>query len=320
LEFKGQSDQTLKLFILDLKTGELLRTIDTGIPRAFAGSISSNAIDLERSRPSDSGTYQDDAVYIGYVQDYEGKGQYTKGGVLRLVLNDDITPANWKWSKVFVDGEIGPVTTSVVNLLDRQTGTLWLYFGEGRFFYKTDDFDAQRKLFGVKEPCYDKTTNTLTESCINDTFKQLQLLDLKDQTTTPAATLATTDKGWFVNMAATSNLDGAERIISNPTPDALGAVFFLSFAPTKDICGFGGTTFLWALDYKTGGKVTYTLQGKALVQVSTGEIKELKLADAFTEEGGRKSQGFMGIPPAGQGVMVITSPSPLKKFMHVQEQ
>jgi len=314
LEFKGRSDKTLKLFILDLQTGALLRTIDTSIANAFAGSISNNAIDLERTLlPSSSGTYQDDAVYIGYVQNT------TNGGVLRLVINDDIDPANWTWSKVFDDGQIGPVTTSVVNLLDRQTGSLWLYFAEGRYFYKKDDLATQRKLFGVKDPCYDGTTNSFSATCMSDPFKLLNLSNLKDQTTTISTSL-TTENGWFVSMATQGGLTGAERVISNPTPDALGAVYFLSFAPTADVCGYGGTTYLWALDYKTGGAVTYTLQGTALVQVSTGEIKELKLSDAFTQEGGRKSLGFKGIPPAGQGVMVITSPLPLKKFMHVQEQ
>jgi type IV pilus assembly protein PilY1 len=115
---------------------------------------------------------------------------------------------------------------------------------------------------------------------------------------------------------------GAERVISNPTPDPLGAIFFLSFAPTTDVCGYGGTTYLWALDYKSGGTVTYTMQGKALVQVSTGEIKELDLSDSgtFTGYGNRRSEGFKGIPPTGQGLMIVTNPSPIKRFIHVQEQ
>ena len=121
-------------------------------------------------------------------------------------------------------------------------------------------------------------------------------------------------------MTAAVSPMSAERVISNPTPDPLGAVYFLSFAPTGDICSFGGTTYLWALDYKTGGKVTFVMQGKALIQVSTGEIKELNLSGAFTENGGRKSVGFKGIPPAGEGPQMPKIPPPIKEFMHVQEQ
>ncbi|MHB1015479.1 MAG: pilus assembly protein, partial [Desulfurivibrionaceae bacterium] len=60
-QFMGTSDQNLKLFVLDLKTGELLRTIDTGITNAFAGSISTSALDLQKDRPGNSGNYQDNA-------------------------------------------------------------------------------------------------------------------------------------------------------------------------------------------------------------------------------------------------------------------
>lgn len=307
-EFRGTSDKNLRLFVLDLKTGALLRTIDTGITNAFAGSISTSAIDLEKDKPSDSGNYQDDAVYIGYVKDT------TTGGVLRLVINDDINPANWTVSKVIEN--IGPVTTSVVNLLDRRNNALWLYFAEGRFFYKLDDPTTQRKLFGIQEPCFDAMSNSISPGCTST----LALTDLKDQTAAPSITLAAAQKGWYINMDAAASPMSAERVISNPTPDPLGAIYFLSFAPTSDICGFGGTTYLWALDYKTGGRVTFVMQGKALVQVSTGEIRELTLSDALTENEGRKSEGFKGIPPTGQGIMVVTNPLPIRKFMHVQEQ
>jgi type IV pilus assembly protein PilY1 len=314
-DFKGTSDQTLKLFVLDLKTGALLRTIDTGITNAFAGSIASNSVDLEKSNKGNVGNYQDDVVYIGYVKDT------LNGGVLRLVINDDIDPAHWTTSKV-IDG-IGPVTTSVANLLDRKSNKLWLYFAEGRYFYKQDDLASQRKLFGVQDPCYvdDSTTTVIDYNVLPGCSTSLALTSLKDQTTAPSA-LTSAQKGWYVKLDPETSTAGAERVISNPTPDTLGAIFFLSFAPTSDICGFGGTTYLWALDYSSGGKVNYTMQGKALVQVSTGEIKEIDLSDSntFNTKDLRRTVGFQGIPPTGQGLMVVKNPDPIKKFMHVQEQ
>lgn len=308
LEFQGKSDKNLKIFILDLKTGALLKTIDTGIANAFAGSLSASALDLEKDRPSNIGNYQDDAVYIGYVQNI------TSGGVLRLVINDDPNPDNWTISKV-IDG-IGPVTTSVANLLDRKAKKLWLYFAEGRYFYKQDDLDTRRKLFGIEEPCFDAANNSISPTCTSSQT----LAVLKDQTTSPSTALEATEKGWYINMNAVAGSLSAERVISNPTPDTSGAIYFLSFSPTSDVCSFGGTTYLWAIDYKTGGSVDFELQGKALVQVSTGEIKELDLSDALTENEGRKSVGFKGIPPTGQGLMVVKNPDPIKKFMHVQEE
>ncbi len=46
--FMGKSDQDLLLFIVDLPTGTLLRTIDTGIPNAFATSDFNAPIDTDR--------------------------------------------------------------------------------------------------------------------------------------------------------------------------------------------------------------------------------------------------------------------------------
>jgi len=311
-DFKGTSDQNLKLFIIDLKTGALLRTIDTGITNAFAGSISTNSIDIEKSSPSVAGNYQDDVVYIGYVKNT------TSGGVLRLVINDDINPANWTTSKVI--DNIGPVTTSVANLLDRKNKKLWLYFAEGRYFHKQDDLTTTRRLYGIQEPCYvdDLLTTAVDYDVRASCTSSLTLTNLQNTD----ATAITDPKGWYVTLDPSSSTVGAERVISNPTADTLGAIYFLSFAPTSDICGFGGTTYLWAMDYKTGNKVTYVMQGKALVQVSTGEIKELDLSDAttFSTRNNRRTVGFQGIPPTGQGLMVITNPSPIKKFMHVQEE
>jgi type IV pilus assembly protein PilY1 len=147
------------------------------------------------------------------------------------------------------------------------------------------------------------------------------LSGLKNQSSAPTA-LSAIQTGWYVELdpVSSTNLSGAERVISNPTPDVNGAIYFLSFAPTSDICGFGGTTYVWALDYKTGGQVTYTMQGKALVQVSTGEIKEIDMSTAFTQKDMRRTVGFPGIPPAGQGLMVITPPPPMRQYMHIQEQ
>ena len=313
--FKGTSDRNLKLFVLDLKTGTLLRTIDTGIANAFAGALSTGSLDLEKASAGDQGNYQDDVVYVGYVKDT------TAGGVLRLVINDNIDPSNWTVSKVI--DNIGPVTSSIGNLLDRNTNKLWLYFAEGRYHYKQDDTSNQRRIFAIQEPCYlDDTSTVFPDYDVRtNCSSSVAMMTLKDQTTW-SGELGASQAGWYVSLDPATTTFGAERVITNPTTDTQGSVFFLSFAPTSDICEFGGTTYLWAFDYESGGKVTYTMQGKALVQVSTGEIKELDLSDenTFSERDNRRSVGFQGIPPTGQGLMVITPPSPIKKFMHLQEE
>ena len=79
-QFMGSSDQNLRLFVLDLKTGTLLRTIDTGIQYAFAGSMFNASHDYKRDN------YQDDAIYLGYTKRTSSSPySWTDGGVGRLV-------------------------------------------------------------------------------------------------------------------------------------------------------------------------------------------------------------------------------------------
>jgi type IV pilus assembly protein PilY1 len=141
-QFLGRSDQNLHIFVVDLATGQLLRTIspsaDVVPSNAFAGSLASSVIDTDRGNPSSSGFYNDDAVYIGYVaKDTTASGDnvWTKGGVIRLLTNENTNPDNWTVSKVI--GDIGPVTSSVTKLQDRTNHKLWIYFGTGRYFFRT---------------------------------------------------------------------------------------------------------------------------------------------------------------------------------------
>jgi type IV pilus assembly protein PilY1 len=69
------------------------------------------------------------------------------------------------------------------------------------------------------------------------------------------------------------------------------------------------------------------MQGKALMQVSTGAFAEISLSKAFKsetgnqrEEGRRLNTPISGVPPTAQGLSVITNPPPVKKFLHVREK
>ena len=72
---------------------------------------------------------------------------------------------------------------------------------------------------------------------------------------------------------------------------------------------------MWAVRYNTGGSCA--LKGKALLQVSTGSIEEMNLADAFTN---RKSAPMEGVPPTAQGLSLLTTPPPVKRIQHIKER
>ena len=343
-EFKGHSDQNMKIFILDLAGSglnpgvpELVRTIDTGIANAFGNTSLDPVVDVEWTEGTKF-DYQDDVMYLGYTRKV-GSGvnaTWTAGGLLRLLTKGDITAATWGTSTL-IDGT-GPVMSSIVkmrdNLNDTAGGRLWIYFGTGRYFYKTDDPSSEQRLYGIIDPCY--ANNGYTAGCTTT----VALTSLEDSTSTISPVSSITN-GWSINLdcawnASSCNGDlapsnyNAERVITHPLAVSLGnkaMLYFTTFSPTSDLCGYGGLTYLWAVDHATGGPPDSSfLQGKALIQVSTGEIKELNLASAFTEKvpsgetQGRRSVGFKGVPPTGQGLSVIVQPPGLKRILNMMEK
>lgn len=319
-QFMGKSDQNLKLFVVDLKTGTLLRTIDTGITNAFGGSLLNSPIDADKWNPSADGFYNDDVFYLGYAK-LSGT-TWTDGGVLRVVTKEgdpNNGASNWTTSTV-IDG-IGPVTTYIAKLQDRTNHKLWLHFGTGRYFYKTsteiDDADSQRRLFGIKEPCYNKNGagDKFDSTC--SSADSLSFSQLTDKTSSPSSTEP--DKGWYISLDASSGSYKAERVITDPLASFSGTVYFTTYSPTTDVCGFGGNTFLWAVKY-TSGAQSANQQGKAMLQVSTGSIEEKSLSSSFTDKDNRRTSAITGTPPKGQGLSIVISPKPMKKIFHIKEK
>lgn len=333
-QFLARSDQNLKLFIIDLKNGPVnnnLWVLDTGIINAFSGSLLNSVIDTDRD-------YQDDVVYIPFVKK-ASDGTFTQGGILRLItmesvngeMNETMNVNNWILTSVI--DNIGPVTSGVVNLLNKKTGKLWLFAGTGRYYYsragEIDDAFGQRHLLGFTEPCY---INGWSSSCASRTMGELT-----DVTNTPEGT--DDPEGWYIRLDPQGqytyceryNQDGtcalqvtrqymAERIITDPLSATTGVVFFTSYKPYDDICSIGGKSFLWAVKYDTGGAPGGLLKGIGILQVSTGAIEQIDLSRAFTAAGGRKSYSLEGVPPVQQGLSIMTSPNPVKKIIHLRER
>jgi type IV pilus assembly protein PilY1 len=344
-QFLGRSNQPLRLFIRSLKTGDLVQTITptgfTGIDKAFAGSILNATADYNLD-------YQDDVVYIPYVK-ISGT-TWTDGGVLRLVpkVSPTTNSVTWAWSRV-IDG-IGPVTSSVAHLQSNRTGNAWLYFGTGRYYYDhppgvgsttspdIDDPVNRRAIFGIQEKCFSVyggvgffDSNCTTTLTLGDLDDVTNIANVKAETLTNQ----TSYNGWYLNLdsAGTYTYDGAarafypERVITDPLASTSGLVYFTAFKPYGDYCAIGGKSFLWALRYNTGGAPIYSLQGKALLQVSTAAIEQLDLSIAFSggtdstlHKGGRRSYAMEGVPPVSQGLSILSPPPPMNRILHMKER
>jgi type IV pilus assembly protein PilY1 len=339
-QFLARSNQNLKFFVLNLKTGRLVQTIDTGINYAFAGSMINSVADFDLD-------YQDDAIYVGYVKRAGSSSPYTwtDGGIGRILTNN-ISPSNsggWIFSKV-IDG-VGPVTSSVARLQNRNFSTNWLFFGTGRYFFENpptgtnttpdvDDAAGQRQLYGLKDPCF-TSYNTINPAC-TDSITSSMLTNVTSIADVPTESIANSAgfKGWFINLDPSGNYTydnttryfRSERVITDPLATTSGVVFFTTYKPYGDECALGGKSFIWALRYNTGNAPPpAVMKGKALIQVSTASVEQIDLSKAFTAaygggKDGRRTGALEGVPPLSQGLSLLSQPSPVKRIMHMMER
>lgn len=339
--FLGLSDKKLTIFVLDLKTGKLVRTFSSAdtddintkftLPvdaPAFAGSLSGATTDTDKFDSSRDGAYSDDAVYIGYTRanSTTAPTAWDKGGVLRLLTYNDPNPANWRISTL-IDGT-GPVTSAVTKLQDATKSQLWLYFGTGRYYTKDDDPSNVQSLYGLKDPCFntissvDKNkfigspaspcTTTIGTSAVPKT-------PLDNQTT--VSTPDPTKSGWYIDLPGAGTSVSSKRVITDTLANTNGVVNFTTFTPSTDVCSYGGETSVWAVKYDTGGSGASKLKGQLLMQLSTGAFQQVDMSNAFTQSGGRETTSFKGVPPASPpAITANTNHFPTKRFLHIQER
>lgn len=349
-QFMGRSDRNLKYQVLDLYSGGLITTIDTGLLNSFSGSLVNASIDLDTD-------YQDDVLYAGYVKPItlSGTTTWTDGGVGRIVTSENPDPTQWRWSRL-MDG-IGPVTAGISKLLNtrdvKMSGDalakqhLWVYFGTGRFYYKrlneVDDNDEtnasdtvhQRALFGITDPCF-VSSNTATKTAVfkaectdastaNDGTVMNVKANLYDHTTlntTIQSTTADTD-GWFINLRINYTDPGGktfadERVVTDATTTTSGYALYTSTSPTtSDSCGIEGDTRSWAVKYDTGG-LPSGIKGVMLVQTSTGAIKQIDLAKEFAET--RVLADPIPGLASSDAPALSSSPPPVKRPLHIMER
>lgn len=332
-QFLGRSDQPLTLYVLNLKDGSPAGTVtpSPSINNAFVGSMYNATLDTGLN-------YQDDVIYVPYVKQATD-GTWTDGGVGRLATNGSLDPNSWYFSKL-IDG-IGPVTSAVVKLQNTTTNTLWTFFGTGRYYYERgstmDDGAGQRQIFGVKDGCFSGSGYhaSSSDSCTSSPLSWCGSLLSTSTTTCGVITNVTSTanipsnpddpnfKGWYINLDADQVPDAslrAERVITDPLAATSGVVFFTTYKPYSDQCALGGRSYIWAVKYNNGGSAGSLLQGKALVQVSTGSIEQLNLSSAFNDKGDRRSGGLEGVPPTAQGLSILSTPAPVKRILHMRER
>lgn len=249
-----ESGDEVKLFIVDLATGKLLKAISTEQSGVGNGLATPVPVDVDNDRITDF-------VYAGDLQgnlwkfDLRGASQSS----WKVALEDDGDPA-----PLFVaeddDGARQPIT--VRPTVGRHSdGGYYIYFGTGKFFENSDVLlpsDPQvQEFYGIRDLGEEvERDDLLVQDVIfeqigltvdgSDTEFQVRLVSAKGGDNPP-------QYGWRLPLQPPDDSAEGERSVSRPVLSN-GRIVFSTTIPTNGICGYGGRSWLMEVDAQTGGR------------------------------------------------------------------
>ena len=267
-DYDGTSTHRGRVFIVNLLTGELLKYFEGNENNAFMNS----PVAVDKSL-----NYSADAIYVGesYLSGtWQGKAYKIAIPITSVPYTEskdavyDTNPNNWQWSTLL--SSPAPFTAPFSLSMDKYDN-VWVYMGTGRYITQADKTSTQQNYYyGIKDPFYDAagpSNSTCYHQYTACTINAADLFDAdlyqinpggtvtpltggdSDLTTFNALKQALKDKpGWVRSLASGSP---SERIINKPALFG-GITLFPAFTPSSDVCGYGGSSRLYAVYYETG--------------------------------------------------------------------
>lgn len=257
----------VKLMIVNLATGALLKAIDTGVSSASNGLASVVPVDTNNDRITD-------LVYAGDL-----KGNLWKFDLSGNAVSDWDVAINVSGNPVplfkAVDGNNNPqAITSRPVVGNHETSGLMVYFGTGKYF-ETDDgvvaADPQiQDFYGIRDQGSQVVRSDLvTQTIVFEGTGTLQndVGDDSDNDSTPQKVRVVSNNsantpvahGWRLNLLPPGATTGTgERVVSRALLRS-GRIIFTSNIPDNDPCGFGGDGWLMEVDANNGGRLSYSV-------------------------------------------------------------
>ena len=238
----------LRVFVLDLNNGTLLKTLELDTPGpAFGGRLFKKGYDYD-------GDGNTDFVLIGYSF-ADGSPKNWKGGIAILYTQSD-NPANWTLNKL--PGDINPVTSQI--LVATCMGKPYAFFGTGRWFFKTDDLEVLNvnSLYGVPINCSKKDGNF--ECNWEGPNSATDVTNQKNAESVCEEYKNGHRRAWKIDLEPAEDEYLKEKDISDPsavyfsvngTPSS--AILFTTSQPYKTVCSVSaGRSRLWFVNCLTG--------------------------------------------------------------------
>lgn len=194
-----------------------------------------------------------------------------RDGYLDLIYAGDTEGTLWKfyhdyedllWKSVQLFQTGGQPITSPPELVFDEDGKLRIYFGTGQYLVGVDKQDTRRNSFYclIEEKVTDAGLNTghytATTQRTKETLEDLTAVTTETQfeaLTGGNETIAdrVNHHGWYFDLDNPAEGFPSERSLEKPLTIA-GVVFFTTFIPNEDVCGYGGDARLYYVNYKRG--------------------------------------------------------------------
>lgn len=246
------------LFVLNAKTGALIRDIATGVGTPSTPSGLANI----------SGWVDDADVDVTAKQVY---GTDLQGNVWRFDFTAT-TVAGWSVTKLttLVDaaGTPQPITTAPDLALVH--GRHMIYVGTGQYL-SANDVPSSPPVLGLPSTQVQSMYGLIDDlstpasgvviSPLRSKLTQQTMIPNGTTRTINTVPLAAANMGWYMDMSSVG-----ERIITDPAVANTTLVFTTNIPSSSDPCAPGGSSWLHAVNYSNGGQVA----GSSWVSMSLG--------------------------------------------------
>ncbi len=317
--YKGETarkDDKLYYFVLDLDTGELVKTFVLDKGRSFSGRFFKEGLDYD-------GDGNTDYIFVGYSRFRNSKWS---GGLVAFDVRDP-DPNNWNYT-TYLDGDINPVVSQVAsgscfsNYFDQYSSYYdnniirYIYFGTGRWFWKEDDNTkySNNYLYGLPLKCNVDGCDLITEH----TYGEAELVC--DAVVNRPHEMG----GWRIELEGGYGEILKEKALSDPLLlSNNNIVIFGTSEPSGDPCSVGGRSRLWMLNCAFGSDVEFAcpsapsnvaeqvksspIRGKIFLQLSNAGIRQLSPSSDFSENSGRSTTWYEGIVPESPPSVIVPS-------------
>ncbi|GAB3381808.1 PilC/PilY family type IV pilus protein [Spongiibacter taiwanensis] len=250
------SGDTVKLFVVDLASGTLLKAIDTGLTGEGNGLGTPVPVDVDNDRITDY-IYAGDLKGNLWKFDLTGKTQSSWS----VAFKQGTTPKPL-YTVVDSAGKGQPITSRPTVGL-HPAGGYMVYFGTGKYFETGDAVVPAnppiRDFYGIRDngAAFTGRDKLLTQTVIfegSTTTKNGSTSAAPIRVVSNNGAGAPPDYGWHLVLLPPNKVATGERVVSQPILRN-GRIIFASIIPSSNVCGYGGSSWLMELDAINGGRL-----------------------------------------------------------------